>query len=69
MIKAFSFSLSPPGGIFCGRCANQKKKEGKKKKGKGKRLRNGRRGSNKRKTKETMERRISQMLASLLLKA
>jgi hypothetical protein len=66
MIKVFSFSLSPPGGIFCGRCANQNEKR---KKEKGKRLRNGRRGSNKRKTKETMERRISQMLASLLLKA
>lgn len=26
MIKVFSFSLSPPGGIFCGRCANQKMK-------------------------------------------
>jgi hypothetical protein len=36
MIKVFSFSLSPPGGIFCGRCANQKKKEKRKReKGKG----------------------------------
>jgi hypothetical protein len=33
MIKVFSFSLSPPGGIFCGRCANQKKKKREQKKG------------------------------------